>query len=123
MNINFTKGNIEITPSMQNHAESKLGRLARHLENISHIDVTVGKQGDGFHVEALVHNEKAHFPQVHAKSHEEDYHSAIDQLEAKLMSQIDTLRDKRRRGRRHATKAGAWAASDDEPGDKRQGDQ
>ncbi|MCA8838355.1 MAG: ribosome-associated translation inhibitor RaiA [Gammaproteobacteria bacterium] len=102
MNINFAKSSFEITPSMQHHAEEKLGRLGRHLDSISHVDVTIKKQGADFMVEALVHNEKARFPQVHAQASAGEYHTAVDLLEAKLIRQIDTLQAKRLQSRRQA---------------------
>ena len=94
MKINISKRNIEVTPAMHDYIEDKLVRLERHLAKISHVDVTVAKDGLTYTVEALVHNDVGHFEQIHALGKTEDFYASVDSLEDKLLRQIDKKKEK-----------------------------
>ena len=41
MRINVSGHHVEVTDSLREYVTNKLGRLERHFDNITHIDVTL----------------------------------------------------------------------------------
>ena len=86
MDIQFIGHNVEVTPGIKSHAESKLKRISSHGAKINSIHMS-------FHIENKDQVAKA---TVHAPGHEffaqhksNDLYESIDRLVEKLLTQLD----------------------------------
>jgi putative sigma-54 modulation protein len=91
MQLNLTGHHVEITPSMREYVESKLGRLERHFDHVTvvHCILTVDK---------LQHRSEATVNlaggQLFAEAIQENMYAAIDAMVDKLDRQVRKHKEK-----------------------------
>ena len=93
MQIEFTGHQMEITPAIKTHTQTKFSRLERHFDKITSIHVV-------FNVEKLRQIAEATILVAHdkfyAKSEDENLYAAIDLLADKLNKQLVKHKEKLR---------------------------
>jgi putative sigma-54 modulation protein len=93
MQINFTGHNVEVTPALKSYTEDKFGKLERHFDKITAINVV-------FNVEKLVQTAEATIlvakGDLHASAKSENMYTAIDELMDKLDRQLIKHKEKLR---------------------------
>ena len=93
MQINITGHRLEITPALKAWTEDKFGKLERHFDKITAINVM-------FDVEKLIKVAEATIlvakGEVHASSESENMYTAIDILVDKLDRQLIKYKEKMR---------------------------
>lgn len=96
MHINFTGHHIEVTPALKTFTEEKFGKLERHFDKITTVNVV-------FDVEKLSHIAEASVlvakSEIHARAESQDMYTAIDELVAKLDRQLLKHKEKIRNHR------------------------
>jgi putative sigma-54 modulation protein len=92
MQINISGHHVELTDALRSYVSSKLGRLERHAENITHIDVVLNVEKLRQKVEATLRMAGA---ELFAAAEDEDMYAAIDALSDKLDRQIEKHKGKR----------------------------
>lgn len=96
MQINLTGHRLEVTPSIRDYAMEKFGRLERHFDKITQVNVVFDVEKLRQIVEATVHVAQG---QLHASSESDDMYASIDSLIDKLDRQLikhkEKLRDHR----------------------------
>ncbi len=87
----------QLSDSVKEYVEKRLGKLDRRLYEGTLVEVTLGKEGnpaiaDDHWAEAIVYMKG---PNLVAKEHAPAYEAAIDRLVDKLERQLDRYKDKR----------------------------
>ena len=107
MRLHVKGKNLDVTESIREYAELKLGKLERQLHDLTHVELEL-------HVEknpSIAANQVAEAtiftkgPVLRAREASTDMKASIDQLTEKLLRQVEHYRD--RRGRRPARGANA----------------
>ena len=100
MQLSVTGHHIDITPALREFVQSKLGRIERHIDNVTDIHCILT-------VEKLVHKAEANVQlagtTIHADSTADDMYAAIDALVDKLDRQVKKFKEKH--GDHHANEA------------------
>lgn len=91
MQINLTGHHIEITDSLRNYVNDKMGKLERHFDKVSNTHVILSVEKDMHKAEATVHMTGN---DIFAESHEPDMYAAIDFLVDKLDRQVKKYKEK-----------------------------
>jgi putative sigma-54 modulation protein len=91
MQINLTGHHIEITDSLRNHVNEKMGKLERHFDKVSNTHVILSVEKDTHKAEATVHMSGN---DIFAEAHEPDMYAAIDSLVDKLDRQVKKHKEK-----------------------------
>ena len=97
MNINIKATNIDLTPSIREYAESKIGSISKFIERFEEegevkVEIEIGrttrhhKKGDVFYAEAMVYLPKK---TLRAESSGPDLRAGIDDVKDKLKAEID----------------------------------
>ncbi len=81
MNLKITGLNIDITPAIKGHIETKLARVLRHVDGVISTTVTLSVERDEQKAEVDLHIAGK---QLHVESVESDLYSAIDVTMDKL---------------------------------------
>jgi putative sigma-54 modulation protein len=110
MRLQVKGKNVEVTPSMREYAERKLGKLAKQLADQTQVEVELSEQRNpsiaASHVaEATIFTKG---PTLRAREATPDMKASIDQLVEKLERQVKRYREMRRvEPRRHTPHDGA----------------
>jgi ribosomal subunit interface protein len=99
MQINISGHHVELTAALREYVASKLGRLERHGQRITHADVVLNVEKLRQKVEATIRMAGA---ELFAAAESEDMYAAIDALVDKLDRQLNKLKGKAK-VRQHAT--------------------
>ncbi|MDF1677565.1 MAG: ribosome-associated translation inhibitor RaiA [Legionellaceae bacterium] len=91
MQIHFTGHQVEITDALKSFTEEKLGKLSRHFDRITSINVTFNVEKIRQIVDATVCIPKT---ELHASSEAENMYTAIDELVDKLDRQLIKHKEK-----------------------------
>lgn len=91
MQINLTGHHIEITDSLRNYVNEKMGKLERHFDKVSNTHVILGVEKDTHKAEATVHMSGN---DIFAEAHENDMYASIDSLVDKLDRQVKKHKEK-----------------------------
>lgn len=99
MQLQVKGRNIEVSDSIRSYAEAKLGKLSRHLNDPTRVELelTVERNpsiAESHVAEATVWTKG---PVLRARESSADMKASIDQLAEKLTRQVQRYRDKRRR--------------------------
>ena len=99
MEVQVRGRNVEVTDSIRAYAEQKLGKLERHLQDASRVELELALErnpsiADNHVAEATVWTRG---PVLRAREASGDSKTAIDQLVDKLTRQVKRYREKRRR--------------------------
>jgi len=91
MQLNLTGHHVDITDSMRNYVEEKLGKLTRHFDHVTNVHVILSVEKLEQKAEATLHlagND------VFAEAVNEDMYAAIDALIDKLDRQVIKHKEK-----------------------------
>ena len=107
MQINLTGHHVELTDALRSYVNEKLGRLARHFDNVIdlHVILSVEKLRQKAEASMIVSGSK-----IYADAVEEDLYAAIDALADKLDRQVlkhkEKMKDHHRAEGSHRNNAG-----------------
>ena len=93
MQINISGHHVEVTAPLREYVSSKLGRLERHGQRITHADVVLNVEKLRQKVEATLRLAGA---ELFAAADSEDMYAAIDALADKLERQLEKHKGKTR---------------------------
>ena len=85
MQVSVTGHHIEVTDSLRNHVEEKIGKLKRHFDNVTDIHVILTVEKLDQKAEATVQISGA---KLFADDVQEDMYKAIDNMVHKLERKI-----------------------------------
>jgi len=91
MQITVSGHHVDVTPSLRDYVNAKLGKLQRHFDNITNTDVTLSVEKLIQKAEATVHVAGA---DLFATCESEDMYAAIDSLTDKLDRQLIKHKEK-----------------------------
>ncbi len=91
MNLTVTGHHVEVTQSMRNYVNDKLGRLQRHSENLFNIHVILSVEKSRQKAEATVH---VAGQKLYADTTRPDMYASIDLLIDKLDRQLIRHKEK-----------------------------
>ena len=96
MKLQITAKNTDMTPTIQSYAESKLGKLSRHLPNITEAKVEISEEKTKsrqhhFVVQVTLNSNGT---LLRGETRGEDLFTAIDKVEAVLNRQIERYKGK-----------------------------
>ena len=103
MQINVTSKHIDMTPTIEEYAQSKSEKLTRFYDRIEQIDMKIEKTTHGFTVELI--SDVEHHDNIVSRSEDDDLHAAIDSCVDKSVRQLTDLKNKLR-DNKHNTPAG-----------------
>ena len=91
MQINLTGHHVEVTPALRDYVNRKLGRIARHFDQVTsaRVILTVEKQTNK--AEATLHVSGA---DLFANASHHDMYAAIDILADRIDGQVRRLKEK-----------------------------
>ncbi|HET9033348.1 MAG TPA: ribosome-associated translation inhibitor RaiA [Dokdonella sp.] len=91
MQITIKGHQIDVTPALRKHAESKMERLTRHFDHLHELSIVLS-------IEKLLHKAEATIhvsgKDLHADAVAADMYSAIDALADKLTVQVRKHKEK-----------------------------
>ncbi len=91
MQVQISGHQIEITPALRDHVQSKLDRLARHFDNLTSLNVVLS-------VEKLSHLADGTLVgagcTLHAQADDTDMYASIDLMFDKLVTQLRRHKEK-----------------------------
>lgn len=91
MQINFTGHNVDVTAALRSFTEDKFGKLERHFDKITAINVVFNVEKLAQIAEATVFIAKS---ELHARAESENMYTAIDELMDKLDRQLIKHKEK-----------------------------
>jgi len=91
MQISVTGHHVEVTDSLRNHVEEKIGKLKRHFDNVTDVHVILTVEKLEQKAEATVQISGA---KLFANDVQEDMYQAIDNMVDKLDRQIIKHKEK-----------------------------
>jgi putative sigma-54 modulation protein len=103
MQINVISKHFDMTPTIEEYAQSKSEKLTRFYDRIEQIDMKIEKTTHGFTVELI--SDIEHHDNIVSKSEDNDLHVAIDSCVDKSVRQLTDLKNKLR-DNKHNTPAG-----------------
>lgn len=99
MQIQISGHQVEITPALRNHVESRLDRFERYLDTLTSLNVVLT-------VEKLQHRADGTLTGtgcvLHANANEADMYTSIDVMMDKLLQQLRKHREKQQSSRNQA---------------------
>ena len=92
MQVSVTGHHVEVTDSLRNHVEEKMGKIKRHFDNVTdvHVILTVEKLEQKAEATVQVSGAK-----LFADDTQEDMYQAIDNMVDKLDRQIIKHKEKK----------------------------
>jgi putative sigma-54 modulation protein len=93
MQIQISGHHVDVTDSLREYVNTKLGKVQRHFDNSTNGHVTLTVEKNRQKAEATVHVSGA---DLHAASESEDMYAAIDNLADKLDRQVIKHKEKLR---------------------------
>src|SRR5437762_13985979 len=99
MRLQVKGRNVEISDAIRDYAEEKLGKLERHLNDPTRVELELAVERNP----SIAHNQVAEAtvwtkgPVLRARESSTDMKASIDQLADKLSRQVKRYREKRRR--------------------------
>jgi putative sigma-54 modulation protein len=109
MRLQVKGKNVEVSPSIRDYVERKIGKLEKQLAELTQVEVELSELRnpsipDSHIAEATIFTKG---PTIRAQEASSDMRAAIDQLVAKLERQVKRYREQRRvEPRRHTTHRG-----------------
>jgi putative sigma-54 modulation protein len=122
MRLQVKGKNLEVSDSIRRYAEEKLGKLNRHLHELTQVELELCEERNP----SIAENQVAEAtvwtkgPTLRAREASTDMKASIDQLTEKLLRQVEHYRTKRRRrhGRGNGNPTGGPMALEEEVGTK-----
>jgi putative sigma-54 modulation protein len=113
MQLQVKGKNLEVSESIRTYAEKKLGKLSKQLHELTRVEVELAVEKNP----SIAANQVAEATvwlkghTLRAREASQDMKASIDELTEKLMRQIKTERDKRRRHRGSAKRLDGTASA------------
>lgn len=101
MNLKITGQHLEISQSLKEHIEKKLGVILERNSKISGCHVTLIGDSHGHIAQATMHLPGK---DLHCESRDYDVYSAVDNLTRKVQSQLKTYKSKHEQASRYSAK-------------------
>ena len=92
MQVNVTGQHLEITDSLRDYITTKLAKLERHIDTVTHIHAILSVEKQRQKAEATIHINGAN---LFAAAEDENMYTAIDALIDKLDRQVKKHKEKR----------------------------
>ena len=92
MKVSVTGHHVEVTDSLRNHVEEKMGKIKRHFDNVTNVHVILTVEKLEQKAEATVQISGA---KLFADDTREDMYQAIDNMVDKLDRQIIKYKEKK----------------------------
>ena len=92
MQVSVTGHHVEVTDSLRNHVEEKMGKIKRHFDNVTNVHVILTVEKLEQKAEATVQISGA---KLFADDSREDMYQAIDNMVDKLDRQIIKYKEKK----------------------------
>ena len=106
MQLNLTGHHVELSPALRQYVTEKLGKLERHFDHVTNVNVVLTVEKQVQRAEASVNVAKG---QLFADASSEDMYAAIDALVDKLDRQI--LKHKEKLTNHHRSEGGLKAGA------------
>ena len=94
MQLNVSGHHVELTDSLRNYVSSKLGRLEKHFDRITSMNVILSVEKQRQKAESTIHISSG--GEIYADAEHEDLYAAIDLLADKLDRQLIRKKEKTR---------------------------
>jgi putative sigma-54 modulation protein len=91
MQINVSGHHVDVTDSLRNYVVTKLDKLERHFDKITHMNVILSVEKQRQKAESTVHISGG---EVYADAESDDLYAAIDKLTDKLDRQLIKQKEK-----------------------------
>lgn len=91
MQVQLSGHQIDVTPALRNHVQSKLDRLNRHFDNITSLNVVLSVEKLRHHAEGTL---AAAGRTLHAEAADADMYTSIDTMMGKLDAQLRKHKEK-----------------------------
>jgi putative sigma-54 modulation protein len=91
MQINVSGHHVDVTDSLRNYVVTKLDKLERHFDKITHMSVILSVDKQRQKAESTVHISGG---EVYADAESDDLYAAIDKLTDKLDRQLIKQKEK-----------------------------
>ncbi len=91
MQVQISGKQIEITPALRNHVQSKLDRLARHFDNLTDLTVVLSVEKLEQRAEGTLLGAGCN---LHAEASDLDMYTSIDLMFDKLIAQLRRHKEK-----------------------------
>jgi len=91
MNIHLTGRHLEITPAIRDYANSKIGKIKRHFDNVIDVNIILSVEKLKQKAEATIHLSGK---DVFVECEDENLYAAIDALVDKLDRQVMKHKEK-----------------------------
>jgi len=91
MQINVSGHHVDVTDSLRNYVVTKLDKLERHFDKITHMNVILSVDKQRQKAESTVHISGG---EVYADAESDDLYAAIDKLTDKLDRQLIKQKEK-----------------------------
>jgi len=85
MQVNISGHHIEVTEPLRDYVNNRLGKLERHFDHITNVQVTLSVEKTRQKAEAQIHLRGT---QIHADATHDDLYAAIDLMNDKLDRQL-----------------------------------
>lgn len=92
MNINITGDGLELTPAIQEHVKERLGKIERHRDQITQVDVVLSVTNKRQKAEITM--VVPHSSDINAESTTDDLYVSIDEAMDKLGRQYLKMKNK-----------------------------
>lgn len=100
MRIEVTGRHMEITPAIQEYAESKCGRLTRYFDRIQEIVVLVSEQPKPAQFDVEIRVDVEHRDDFVARAQGQDLYEAIDLCVDKMSRQLTEFKERLKNNKR-----------------------
>jgi putative sigma-54 modulation protein len=91
MQINVSGHHVDVTDSLRNYVVTKLDKLERHFDKITHMNVILSVDKQRQKAESTIHISGG---EVYADAESDDLYAAIDKLTDKLDRQLIKQKEK-----------------------------
>ena len=92
MQLSITGRHLNVTEALRNYVTTKVGRLERHYDHITNVQVVLAVNKTTQFAEAIVH--AGHGQEIFADAEADDLYAAIDALADKLDRQLIKHKEK-----------------------------
>jgi len=104
MQVQISSKHMEITPALEEYAQSKVEKLPRYFDRILAVEVIVEKVKNGYQTEIIVDVE--HHDDIVAKCEHEDLYASIDLSADRSVRQLTDHKSKLRDNKHHTSTGG-----------------
>lgn len=105
MQVQISSKHMDLTPALEEYANSKVEKFPRYFDRIQMVEVVVDKVRNGYLTEILV-NVEHHEPFV-AKSEHEDLYASIDLAVDRSVRQLTDHKSRLRDNKHHTSTGGS----------------